>query len=378
MQKQPQKHSKLYIRVYNIINFIIGTPRDSRRRKWARYGMFLLLYLLLAVLLGRNITSRHYPWYANISVFLLLNINILLVLVLFVVLFRNLAKLMADRRKRIFGSRLQTKLVIFIVLLVTVPVFTTYFMSSSFIQNSIDRWFDSNVRQLADTALNLTDNIQKSQLDELAHIAEGISTDLVVERTPDMILEYLDKSIVNGLAVYGQSGYQYTQQNVSGTLFDFVNSRLVESVMAGNAASGYELNNPRPYYWVGQPIYQDGEIVGAIFAARLSSISMINDMKGVSELFFLFQQLRFFSPPVEKAFMVSYFLISMLVVFASIWGSMVFIRSITVPLQSLTKAASRLSKGESDARVEVTGRDELTLVSNAFNDMAEKLQQHTH
>ena len=50
-------------------------------------------------------------------------------------------------------------------------------------------------------------------------------------------------------------------------------------------------------------------------------------------------------------------------------------RSITVPLLSLTKAASDFGPGDLSRRVPVSGDDELARLGKAFNDMAERLQE---
>ncbi|MCD6326534.1 HAMP domain-containing protein [bacterium] len=49
-------------------------------------------------------------------------------------------------------------------------------------------------------------------------------------------------------------------------------------------------------------------------------------------------------------------------------------RSIVKPLESLGRAAGRIGKGDLDVRVEVSTNDELGVLSNAFNEMATRLE----
>ncbi|MDR2885066.1 MAG: hypothetical protein LBV09_08160, partial [Deferribacteraceae bacterium] len=116
-------------KIHSILAFIAGSKNDSRERRIARYVFLFLLVIIANILLGKNVGNTRYPWYANVSIFLLLNVNIILVLVIFIVLFRNVSKLMEDRRLKLFGARMQTKLVIFSVVLVVVPVSVTYIVS---------------------------------------------------------------------------------------------------------------------------------------------------------------------------------------------------------------------------------------------------------
>ena len=89
-----------------------------------RIGLYAFLFLaLIAVNLiaGSNIVNTGFPLYSNVSIFLLININVILLLVVFVLIFRNLGKMLAERKKNIFGARLQGKLVIFSVVLTVIP-----------------------------------------------------------------------------------------------------------------------------------------------------------------------------------------------------------------------------------------------------------------
>ena len=60
---------------------------------------------------------------------------------------------------------------------------------------------------------------------------------------------------------------------------------------------------------------------------------------------------------------------------ATLFAAAVFLRRrLLDPLRSLTKAARRVGAGDFDARVNVTGHDELADVAQSFNRMAERLQ----
>ena len=85
--------------------------------------------------------------------FALFNVNlILLILVLFLVL-RNVIKLMLDRRRRVLGSGLRSRLVLAFGTLSLVPTLIMFLLSLWFVQTSVDYWFHSQVETSMDQAL---------------------------------------------------------------------------------------------------------------------------------------------------------------------------------------------------------------------------------
>ena len=57
-----------------------------------KYFFYFIIVIILNIIAGKNITHMGYPWYSNVSMFLLLNINIILVIVLLLLIFRNLVR----------------------------------------------------------------------------------------------------------------------------------------------------------------------------------------------------------------------------------------------------------------------------------------------
>ncbi len=385
--KYKRKLVRFHNRFYSFIKFFTGAPDESRKTKLLRYTVYFVIVLAANILLGKNIGNSRYPWYANMSMFLLLNINIILVLVLFIVLFRNIAKLMADRRSRVFGSRLQTKLVIFSVLLVVIPVFTMYFMSATLVRNSIDRWFDDNINYTVKRAMNLAEEYQETTLEALIkqtslladsigsrYVLNDANTNALAERTND----YVSKGFLNGAALYSTHGRMYTQENVGGISFGFITNQMLYDILNGQKASGFDIENPIPYFWCGVPVKSnDGSVIGALFTFKVSAKSIVEDTADIANMNDLLRQLRFYSHPVSTAFNVTQFLVALLVIFACIWGSIIFVRGIAVPLKALSIAAGEISKGRLDTEVEVSGNDEITLLSRSFNEMASKLKRRT-
>ncbi len=75
---------------------------------------------------------------------------------------------------------------------------------------------------------------------------------------------------------------------------------------------------------------------------------------------------------VNKQFIISAVL-SFAVAFVLIWA---IARSITRPINYMTRSVKRIATGDYSARVNYTGEDEISYLANAFNEMAGDLEKH--
>ncbi|MDR0454250.1 MAG: hypothetical protein LBH05_05515, partial [Deferribacteraceae bacterium] len=63
-------------RFYFAMSFFTGMSDNSYKTRLLRYLLYFIIIVAANILLGKNIGNTRYPWYANVSIFLLLNINI--------------------------------------------------------------------------------------------------------------------------------------------------------------------------------------------------------------------------------------------------------------------------------------------------------------
>src|SRR5512135_3129108 len=123
---------------------------DAKRR---RNELIIIGIISLLILVFTTIEMKFpqiggkIPVANNIIVFSLININIILILLLIFLVIRNLVKLIFERRRKVLGARLRTKLVAAFVTLSLVPTILLFLVAVGFITNSVDRWFKPQVKQ---------------------------------------------------------------------------------------------------------------------------------------------------------------------------------------------------------------------------------------
>jgi len=86
----------------------------------------------------------------------ILSINVVGVLVLFMLLVGNLARLLREYRTNVPGARLKARIVGMFVGLAVLPLLVVFYFSVQFINRGIDSWFNVEVEEGLDNALELS------------------------------------------------------------------------------------------------------------------------------------------------------------------------------------------------------------------------------
>ena len=91
----------------------IGVP-DERERRRRRYEL-LAAFLLLLLVLGGTWTQLTLYGVDSWMFIALLNINSIFMLIILFLVARNVVKLIMERRRKVFGAQIRTRLVVVLV-----------------------------------------------------------------------------------------------------------------------------------------------------------------------------------------------------------------------------------------------------------------------
>ena len=111
--------------------------------------------LALAALFLLSRTAQNSEDFDRLHIMILL-VNVTGVLVLFVLLIGNLARLWRDYRDHVPGAKLKARMVGMSVTLAVVPLLVVFYFSMQFINRGIDTWFNVEVEKGLDDALALS------------------------------------------------------------------------------------------------------------------------------------------------------------------------------------------------------------------------------
>ena len=113
-----------------------GKSKEQRRRSREILIIFVLLGLVALLFYFQTHASywgTQIPIANNILVLSLIGLNIILLLLLVFLILRNIVKLIFERRKKVLGSKLRTKLVLAFVFLSLAPTILLFFIATHFI-----------------------------------------------------------------------------------------------------------------------------------------------------------------------------------------------------------------------------------------------------
>jgi len=358
------------------------------RKRVFQYSFFGIVILIFNFIASSRLANADFPLYSNITIFLLININIILLLVLVILIFRNVGKLFLDRKKNVFGTRLQTKLVVFSIVLTILPVFIVFTFSNSIINNSINRWFDVQIEKALESSLELMHKyqlqVEQDLIDQTDIFSRLISSkELLLNRNHsqlnDLIVEYMGDNNVAGVAIYNNQKTRLIKKEREDYFKYLINDDAISQVINNKKIAKYKIFENEQIYWIGVPISSSvnrNVVLGTLFVYNLAPPDQAKKVNKILESYSNYRQIKFFSEPVKNSYRILLVLMTLLVVFAGIWGSLVFSRSITEPVEVLSDASLKISQGNLDVTLESTGNDEIGFLIRSFNDMTLKLKEH--
>ena len=138
----------------------------------------MLLFLLATVSDNTRLFDYYYSW--------IVGANVLVGTALFVLVIFLLARLISRYRRKRFGSRLMTRLVLMFTLIGVLPGLVIYLVSVQFVSRSIESWFNVKVETALESGLTLGRSALDASLKDLRLKARAVASEL--SEMPDSML----------------------------------------------------------------------------------------------------------------------------------------------------------------------------------------------
>ncbi|HEX6099121.1 MAG TPA: ATP-binding protein [Thermoanaerobaculia bacterium] len=350
-----------------------------RYRKDPRFIVSVPLVILTATSLVYYVTQQAKELSPEalsnrLLLFVLWNINLLLVIGILFVLLRGVVKLVLERRHGIIGSRFRTKLVVTYVATSLLPVVLLFLVATDLLRVSIDRWFATPVG----TILANSEAIAQMAQDQSAEIAAGAAREIAaspdardaaqVDRVLAHVREFHDVDIAAvyraGILLKAQADPRAPIQEVADP-----SSRFFEQVARNNRAVKIDVVASGKWIRTAIPIAGDDVAVAGVFIPSAMSQRIDRSIIAYRD----FQQLHSQRQQL-KASQTSLFLaVTLAILFGTLWTSIYASRRITIPIKALAEATAKLAEGGYGHRVEIEATDEVGRLITSFNDMSVQL-----
>lgn len=374
----------------------LHTERPSaaaeKRRQRREFSIITVLIVTVGIISYAISTTANYgsdfPISNTLLMFILININMMLLLALIILVFRNLTKLYFDRRKKAMGSKLRVKLVIAFITLTLVPTVVLFYFSMQFISNSIAYWFNAPVEQALENSLSigreLYDHIEKNNTFFLDRIAYQLDRKYLATKKKGALSNYIVVSQrafnLDSIEVYGKNTERTTFSISSDTTNDYLalippgelqktaQSKGVHTII--EESGGHELI--RSIATVPFGVNRQRAKAYVVITIQVSQ-ALVTDIASVTRGFEEYQQIKLLKKPIRTTYFIALSIVALLVLFCAIWFAFYLARSITIPIMELAEGTRRVAEGDLSFHIDVISNDEIGSLVADFNKMTRDL-----
>ena len=369
-------------------------PENERRRR--KRELLLIPCVLGLVGLLTFFETRLIRFGADIPVsntilmFILININLLLLVLLIFLVFRNLVKLLYDRRRQAVGANLRTRLVAAFIALTLLPTTILFFFSINFISTSIEFWFNVPVEQALQKSLNVGrrvyDRIESNNQFFLERVAYQIHANtLLQERKHKALSRYIQvvqrEFNIDAVEVYNRE----LQRLTFAVAARFENEALptIDAEVFGKDDLLKKVNTLTEFSPTGERVRtiatvpfgaRSNEADGFVVLSIVVPPVLANDMNAISHGFEEYQQIKLLKKPIQITYYISLSIVALLVVFCAVWFGFYLAKSITIPIMELAEGTRRVADGDLQFHLDLTAGDEIGILVESFNKMTRDLR----
>ncbi len=308
----------------------------------------------------------------------ILAINIAGVIVLFVFLVGNLARLFKEYRTHVPGAKLKARMVGMFVGLAVLPLLVVFYFSIQFINRGIDTWFNVEVGDGLENALALSRAALEMQMRQHLYATQQISQRLgdVSERQLIFELSMLRReSGASEITIYGSNNQILATSSDSSA--GALPRPLAEEVLL-------QTQQDRPYVALDPDDFEirtavtfsyrgRGEPIGVLQAHFPVTERLARMAQSVERSYNEYQELVFLRAPLKSTFSLTLTVVLMLSLLAAIYGAFILSRRLVQPIQDLVAGTRAVAEGDFDTRLPTPTRDEIGFLISSFNDMTQRL-----
>ncbi len=367
------------------------THEDLKRRK--REMIIIVITIILFALLTYIENKRIYfgtqiPVSSTILMFILININLLLLLLLVFLVFRNLVKLLYDRRRKVMGSKLRTRLVISFIVVTLIPTTVLFFFSINFITSSIEFWFNVPVEKALDNSLKVGRKLYEYVEADNAFFIRKIASEIegkgyIKKKNRKKLPLYLKKAVdgynLGALEVYDANFYRISfatrLKNINFSPVDPESLTLAKEnksvyTISENIANG-ELS--RTIATIPFP-FSGNKAKGYIVLSTFIPPELLENLTAISKGYEEYQQIKLLKKPIQATYYIILSIVALLVLFCAIWFGFYLAKSISIPIKELAEGTRKVAEGDLGFSIAMVADEEIGSLVESFNQMTKDLR----
>lgn len=371
------------------------TEEQKEKKRKKRERLIILITLIVAA--GLTYWESHmirpdFPFSLSqrVTLFALINLNIILLLLLIFLVVRNLVKLVTDRRKKILGSKIRTRLVLGFISLSLVPTIVLFFVAYQFMTMGMDYWFNLHIEKALQDSLDVGRSFYQTSQRGARLYAQQISLDMSqsggpAAADPALLLNILQaKRGEYGLAwigVFSPTLELKAQVRARESYLKSFKEPSLALVSKGLERLGFSEVQSTPegdFFLAGVPIFGNSrarQVVGTVVVASFFPGTLLKKMETISAGLEGYRQMEMLKNPIKFIYLLVLSIVSLLILFSASWFGFYLAKGMTEPIQKLAEGTLRVAQGDYDFSVDMEAKDEFGLLVTSFNKMTQDLKK---
>jgi two-component system nitrogen regulation sensor histidine kinase NtrY len=365
---------------------------ESRKRR----NEFLIIGITALILAALFIIEWHLPQVRgrlstgrNLFYLSLINLNVILLLLMLFLIIRNLVKLLFERKRKVLGSKLRTKLVAAFLGISLITAFVLFFVAVGLITNAVEKWFSVQVEQSLKGSLEVAQeyyrDFGKSGLNYAINMADRISEGNLMDPTRrDVLVELLEEKrseynlgIVEVFSSDTKMLYRVTDQEIPGNPVPSAPLEALTECLKGNEVSETQRLQHGELIRAFVPVRDKANpesILGALGTSYYLPVSLMEKMGKISEAYVDYTHSKMYKQAIKWDYLMYLLMVTLLIIFLANWVGFYLAKGITVPIQELAEATEKVAQGNLDFRIRTESGDEIGTLVESFNRMTDDLK----
>ena len=343
-----------------------------RRERWAIGFVAVLVAVLTFFEAHLAAVGGAVAFSSNIVIFALINLNVIFVVLLIFLVTRNVFKILLDRRRKLLGAKLRSRLVLIFIGFSLVPTMLLFVAATNITTTSIKSWIGGRVGEALTGAIEIAQERLEAEANALSPVAEsaaaGVAETVDPASFPGVLASARSLAPAGTALLFFEKGAEIARD---GEVPPAVRTEVLKRIRSMKEEGGGKqtlIGDEFTAAWRRTP---GGVVVVAVRplppeeAARIREIARAYDE---------YHQVRLLDDPIRASYVGVLILITLLIVFAGSWMGIYLARQITVPVQLLAEGTEEVARGNLDVSLDYQSSDEFGTLVASFNRMTADLK----
>ena len=354
-----------------------GNSNDLVRRTplWFLGGIVLTLLTILVLLQSSKLWQNLAVETASdtILLFALSSLNFFALVIFGFIFFRNLLKLVRERRALQLGSKIKTRLLIYFFAVSLLPLIAMAVFSYLFMNRAMERWFTQIPENVIREARNVQNQAVRDQIIKLNETARMLAQTLENQPVNNAVLQKIAAAgNLSRIEILSKDGTIIAESEKSLPAEQKSELERTLAIIRENRFEEKSLTDGRGF---------DAATISFSDGRRLNIVPDFRNQDNVSGIvdnsLNEFENLKTRQITVRQIGLWTLGLLTFLLFFASSWTAFYIAKGLTAPIKALAEGADEIAHGNLSHRVDVLAEDELALLVASFNQMSAKLEENS-